>query len=105
MEQFNETENALKYGAKESDVISQIFAVSEKAGIAFCIGNALKYHTRFNSESKKAKNPADFHKTFDYIDRAKNKCSSIVLLEKIIALETLNAPSFKEKCLNILSLC
>ena len=51
METFNETENALKYGAKENDVIAQIFSVSEKAGIAFCIGNALKYYTRFHSES------------------------------------------------------
>ena len=73
---FNETENRLKYGAKENDIISQMFEISLQTGLAFCLGNALKYITRYESKSEKANNHADLHKFHDYIERCIEVCES-----------------------------
>lgn len=73
---FNETENRLKYGAKENDIISQMFAISLNTGLSFCLGNALKYITRYESQSEKGNNPADLYKFKDYIQRCIEVCES-----------------------------
>lgn len=63
------TQNELKYGEKQNDVISQMFAISTECGVVFCCGNAIKYFTRYQSDSEKGRNIKDVIKAKDYINR------------------------------------
>lgn len=67
------TENELKYGEKQNDVIAQEFAFSKIMGAGFCFGNIKKYLTRYISDSEKSKNPKDLGKAKDYLNRLHQK--------------------------------
>lgn len=71
------TENELKYGVKNKDVIAQLGAIKPIYAFVFCIGNILKYATRYNSQSEKAYNTADLDKINDYANRAFEFCETI----------------------------
>jgi hypothetical protein len=75
--------NELKYGKKESDIISIQFKMSKQAFIGFCFGNIQKYLHRFDSESEKANNPKDIEKVIDYISRFEEKYPTDVNLERL----------------------
>ena len=62
-------ENIAKYGSKEDDTIARAYRKSKEAGDVYCAFNAEKYITRFNSDSKKAKNSGDIRKAIDYLQR------------------------------------
>jgi len=62
-------ENIAKYGSKEDDTIARAYRKSKETGDVYCAFNAEKYITRFNSDSKKAKNSGDLRKAIDYLQR------------------------------------
>ena len=106
METFNPTENELKYGAKDADLISQLFAISEKVGIIFCIANAMKYYKRYYSNSEKSKNPTDIEKIADYLDRAKQGSTNkkyIHAINEINFIIALDLNGFDEHCLKLIT--
>lgn len=101
METFNEEQNELKYGAKDVDLISQLFDISERVGIIFCIGNAMKYYKRYHSNSQKAKNPTDLQKISDYLDRARQGSTNdiyIYAINEISFIIAMDFNGFEEHC-------
>lgn len=106
METFNPTENELKYGAKDADLISQLFAISERVGIIFCIGNAMKYYKRYHSKSEKSNNPTDLQKISDYLDRARQGCTNkkyIYAINEIAFIIAMDLNGFDEHCLKLIT--
>lgn len=66
---MNKEQNAKKYGEKGNDVIAAAYQQGTKAGHDFCRFTAIKYLTRFGSDSEKANNVDDLHKAVDFINR------------------------------------
>lgn len=83
MDKELENKNREKYGSKEFDVISSSYRNSKKIGDAYCGFNAIKYITRYISDSHKAENPIDLDKAIDYLNRMKEKSQQDKKEEKI----------------------
>jgi Protein of unknwon function (DUF3310) len=106
METFNPTENQLKYGAKDGDLISQLFEISQTAGIIFCVGNAMKYYKRYHSNSQKANNHTDLQKISDYLDRARQGSTNekyIYAINEISFIIAMDLNGFDEHCKRLIT--
>lgn len=97
METFNEEQNAIKYGAKDNDLIATQFEISLQSGIIFCVDNIARYAKRYDSDAEKGHNPADIQKMLDYANRAIEKSNNdyFLLLNQLKSLIENN-----KKCLN-----
>ena len=66
-----ELENSLKYGNKNTDILSQVANINKTYSIMFCIVSVQKYATRYKSTSlEKSFNDKDLDKILDYTNRA-----------------------------------